>query len=90
MDKKKVTEADFRKPEFVDASPEDYEFRADGAVVRKDRWERGIRDIGNILGWARKEFEVSDIVDEVRKHVPICGAGIVGCTGGPKCGSSHK
>jgi len=30
-----VTERDFRKPEFADADPNDYEFRADGAVVRK-------------------------------------------------------
>ena len=37
---REVTEADFRMPEFKDAEPKDYEFRADGKIVRKDRWEK--------------------------------------------------
>ena len=37
-----VTEEDFRMPEFRGAKVEDYEFRKDGKIVRKDRWERGI------------------------------------------------
>jgi len=65
-----VTERDFRKPEFADADPNDYEFRADGAVVRKDRWETGIRRIHSVLGMnVRSEFEISDIVSVVESLV---------------------
>lgn len=64
--KREVTERDFRKPEFVNAVPEDYEFRDDGAIVRKDRWETGIRSIASILVDSRTEFEIPDIVERVR------------------------
>ena len=61
---RKVTERDFRKPEFLIAEPEDYEFRADGAIVRKDRWEKGIRKIAFYLmgedGGA--EYEIDNLV----------------------------
>lgn len=60
-----VTEIDFRKPEFYDAKVEDYEFRADGKLVRKDRWERGIGSIRYVLGMHTREFEIKDIVDAV-------------------------
>lgn len=62
-----VTERDFRMPEFRDAKIEDYEIRADGKVVRKDRWETGIHQIKGIVGSSRGEFEISDVVDAVRK-----------------------
>ncbi len=62
-----VTEMDFRMPEFRDADPADYEFRADGKVVRKDRWEQGIRSIWSLLGSGRREFEIEEVVEEVRK-----------------------
>lgn len=61
---RKVTERDFRKEEFMDANPDDYEFRGDGKIVRKDRWETGIRRIAIILGIIR-EWEISDVVDKV-------------------------
>lgn len=60
-----VTEQDFRLPEFRDAKPEDYEFRKDGKLVRKDRWERGIGNIVAALGMSRKEFEIEDVVKAV-------------------------
>ena len=60
-----VTERDFRKPEFMDAQPEDYEFRGDGAVVRKDRWETGIHQIRCIVGPKGREFEIADVVAAV-------------------------
>lgn len=66
-----VTENDFRAPEFRDAKCEDYEFRADGKIVRKDRWENGIHSIRNRLAEAGvesmkgREFEISDVVAEV-------------------------
>ncbi|MDF2692594.1 MAG: hypothetical protein K0S65_977 [Labilithrix sp.] len=42
------------------------ETRGDGKVVRKDRWEAGIRRIAGILVGARVEFEIDDIVERVR------------------------
>lgn len=72
MSRREVTERDFRIPEYYDAKPEDYEFRDDGKVVRKDRWEWGIRAIAGILqehglGLNRSDFEIDNIVDVVRK-----------------------
>ena len=60
-----VTERDFRMPEFVDAKVEDYEFREDGKVVRKDRWETGIRKIASILKLGRGDWEISEVVQAV-------------------------
>jgi hypothetical protein len=56
-------------PEFRGKDPKDYEFRADGKVVRKDRWETAIHSIRDALGDNRHEFEVLDIVDAVRAMV---------------------
>jgi len=66
---RQVTERDFRMPEFLDADPKDYEFRSDGKVVRKDRWENGIHSIRSALGDYRREFEIKDIVDAVHALV---------------------
>jgi hypothetical protein len=44
----------------------EYERRSDDTVVRKDRWENGIRNIVSILFGVMKEFEVSDVVECVR------------------------
>ena len=60
-----VTEMDFRKEEFINKNPEDYEFRDDGAIVRKDRWQIGMLNIASILGL--KDFEISDVVEIVRE-----------------------
>ena len=65
-----VTERDFRMPEFKDAKAEDYEFRADGKVVRKDRWEMGIRQITGELD-IRGDFEISDVVSQINTLVYI-------------------
>lgn len=65
---KQVTEMDFRKLEFRDAKVEDYEFRDDGEIVRKDRWQVGIFSIAHALGFSSREgFEVEDVVKAVRK-----------------------
>lgn len=61
-----VTERDIRLPEFRDAKLEDLEFRADGKIVRKDRWETAIHSIRDALGDERQKFETRDIVDAVR------------------------
>jgi hypothetical protein len=87
---KAVTEQDIRIPEFIGASLEDLEFRADGKVVRKDRWEQGVRRIAGYIGWSRREFEIDDLVEEVVKLIHVCGQGIVGCNGGPNCHSYHE
>lgn len=63
---KTVTERDFRRDEFKDSKPEDYEFRDDGVIVRKDRWEHGMRAIASILGVSR-DFEIVEIVAEVNR-----------------------
>jgi len=60
-----VTERDFRKEEFKDANIEDYEFRDDGKIVRKDRFQVGIFTIASILGF--KDFEVEEVVQKVRE-----------------------
>lgn len=48
---KQVTELDLRRPEFQDPKlkPEHFEFDSTGEVVRKDRFERGMRKIASIL-----------------------------------------
>ena len=63
----KVTERDLRMPEFRDAKLEDLEFRADVKIVRKDRWERGIRRIASMVGCnSRDGFEIDEVVEKVR------------------------
>lgn len=66
---REVTEQDFRKPEFRGAKTEDYEFREDGKVVRKDRWRTGIFMIRQALGDRRREFEIEDIVGAIEALV---------------------
>lgn len=66
MTKRVVTERDLRAPEFAEGTPDDYEFRDDGKIVRKDRWERGIHSIAAILGHSRRGFEIPDLVEELR------------------------
>ena len=65
MGNRQATERDFRRPEFRDASPDDYEVREDGKVVRKDRWEDGIRRIADIMG-VEGPFEIDALVEAVR------------------------
>lgn len=64
-----VTERDFRLPEFADADPKDYEFRADGKLVRKDRWEKGIVRICSIVGLNVRNFEIEDVIQQVEAFV---------------------
>ena len=69
---KQVTERDFRKPEFIDADPNDYEFREDGAIVRKDRWEQGIRKLANSVMGPRAKFEVDPVVELAGRAAEAC------------------
>lgn len=63
-----VTERDFRMPEFRDAKVEDYEFRkGDGKLVRKDRWERGMRSVAFMLfDDTGRDFEIDEVVAGVK------------------------
>ena len=67
---REVTAYDFIMPEFRGADPKDYEFRADGKIVRKDRWETAMRTITCIVGAGGHDFELEDIVEAVRALVP--------------------
>ena len=66
---RKVTERDLRMPEFQDANLEDLEFRSDGKIVRKDRWEMAIQRIRELVGINAREFEIPDVVAAVRALV---------------------
>lgn len=70
IESKKVSLEDFIRPEFRGKNPDDYEFRADGQIVRKDRWENAVHDIRSKLIDAgllpdSKQFEIKDVVDAV-------------------------
>lgn len=71
---REVTERDIRMPEFRDDKLEDLEFRNDGKVVRKDRWETGIHKIRRVLGDRRREFEIDDVVQAVEALVALIPA----------------
>lgn len=68
-----ITERDLRMPEFRDVDIKDLERREDGAIARKDRWERGIRQIAGIVGLdPRAGFEVADVVAAVQAMAEKC------------------
>jgi hypothetical protein len=66
MTERKVTERDLRMEEFRDAELSDLEFRADGKIVRKDRWERAVHSIRFLVGMDVREFEIPDVIEKVR------------------------
>jgi hypothetical protein len=63
--RRKVTEDDFRPPEYRGAKAEDYEFDQTGSLVLKERWESGLRKIAAILGFEGHEFNIEDVVERV-------------------------
>lgn len=65
----KVTEMDFRKPEFVGENPDDYERRPDGKIVRKDRWEDFADAVASGVGMNVIDFELGDVFNEVKKNI---------------------
>lgn len=64
-----VREQDLRHPDYARGEPDDYEFRDDRKIVRKDRWEMGIRQIASELGMSRQSWEISEVIDAVRALV---------------------
>jgi hypothetical protein len=76
MSQREVTERDLRMPEFRDAKVEDLEFRRDGKIVRKDRWETGMHRIASALGFSSREgFEIDDVVAAVESRAWALPAG---------------
>jgi hypothetical protein len=73
---REVTERDLRIPEFRDAKPEELEFREDGKLVRKDRWETALRNVASAIGWARREFEVHEVPVEVERIRELAEANV--------------
>ena len=70
MTNRTVTIEDFIKDEFKGKDPNDYEFRGDGKIVRKDRWEAGIRHIHCEFiesGYmsCETEFEIEEVLKAV-------------------------
>lgn len=66
-----VTENDLRAPQFKGMKVEDLEFRDDGAIVRKDRWETTVRRIaGKVIG-SRSQFECDQVADAVEKLADV-------------------
>lgn len=62
-----VTERDMRDPKYGMGEPHEFEFRDDGAIVRKDRWEMGIRRIAGAVGaLEHRQFEIDDVVQRVQ------------------------
>lgn len=59
-----------RDPRWIGCEPADLEWREDGTLAHKDRWERGIREIAGIVGMdPRSGFEVADVVRRVHDLV---------------------
>lgn len=72
--KRQVTEADFRHVEFREAKVDDYEFRDDGRLVRKDRWEKCVRSIATMFGVdAREGFECDLLEFSVEEMIRLAG-----------------
>lgn len=74
--KQEVTEFDLRRPEFQDhrLTPDMFEFDATGDVVRKDRFERGIRKIHGMLCSdgvlsSRNQWVTEDVVEAVKAKI---------------------
>lgn len=69
-----VTEFDLRRPEFQDTKlkPEHFEFDADGEVVRKDRFETGMRRVHGILiehglASSREKWNVDSVLSKLKE-----------------------
>ena len=66
MTTRAVTESDFRLPEYRDAKVDEYEFRSDGKLVRKDRWYCAVISITCLVGQSTRDFEIDEVVEAVR------------------------
>lgn len=62
---REVMERDLRAAAYRDGNPEDYEFRSDGAIVRKDRFQTGMRDIAAIVFGCGHDYEIAHVIKAV-------------------------
>jgi hypothetical protein len=67
-----VMERDLRAAEFSDGKPDEYEFRSDGKIVRKDRFQRGMRDIATIVFGCGHDYEIADVVKAIHGLQGVC------------------
>lgn len=69
MSKREVTEFDLRAPQFQhpEVKPSDFEFRDDGKIVRKDRFEQGFRSLVEPAGFSLRNYEIDDVVTRVEE-----------------------
>lgn len=63
---REVTERDLRAAEYSDGKPDEYEFRNDGKIVRKDRFQRGMRDIAAIVFGCGHDYEIADVIKAIQ------------------------
>ncbi|WP_375184050.1 hypothetical protein [Aquabacterium sp.] len=67
---REVTEKDLRMPEYRCVEPHELEFRDDGKIVRKDRWEMGMHQIASLVGFSvRGGYEIPDVIAKVAELV---------------------
>jgi hypothetical protein len=59
---------DFIKPQFVGQRPIDFEVLDDGKVVRKDRWQRCVKDIAKFFG-PGEEIDLDELVVLAGRHL---------------------
>jgi hypothetical protein len=64
---REVMERDLRAPEFRQGDADEYEFRDDGKIVRKDRFIRGMQDIASIIFGSRHDYEIGEVVAAVHR-----------------------
>lgn len=64
---REVTERDLRAAEYSDGKPDEYEFRSDGKIVRKDRFQGGMRDIAAIVFGYGHDYEIADVVKAIHR-----------------------
>ncbi len=64
---REVTEQDLRAPEFRQGRPEEYEFRSDGKIVRKDRFVCGMHDLAAILLGSSRDYEIKEVVNAAHR-----------------------
>lgn len=64
---REVTEQDLRAPQYREGKPDEYEFRDDGKIVRKDRFVRGMQDIAAIIFGGRHQYEIAEVVAAVHR-----------------------
>ncbi|WP_436660286.1 hypothetical protein [Acinetobacter sp. P1(2025)] len=73
---REVTEFDLRSPEFKDIklTPDMFEFDGDGNIVRKDRFEKGMRKVLGILieegvMSSSQSWTVDEVVSKLKQHI---------------------